>query len=338
MPWRVGRSAKCPASKPWAVTNKQTGRVMGCHATEEAAKRQLAALNAREPQASSHEGVGMEREWFTTPIEQKAVADDGPGEISGFASIYNNVDLQDDMMEPGAVTKSLAYWGRSSAKVPLLDWHGNTLGALIGSVQELKSTPIGLWFRATFSGDPAAQSARKKAQEGHLGGVSIGYLPIKQSFKSLGDRTVRVLHEIRLMEISLTPMPANPEAQLASVKSLDLATEVEGKTLNYDQFEDAMGKALAIPWGPARKAATQAILAAFQVPDLAAADPPDEQQPEEQDTDAPPEAAGDDDAKGVSPDEYADRIAARYATGDGSPESLDQFEAQIYTALGGTRE
>src|SRR5512132_1414632 len=108
MPWRVGRNAKCPASKPWAVTNKQTGRVMGCHATEEAAKRQLAALNANEPQASSHEVTGMEREWFTTPIEQKAVADDDPGEISGFASIYNNVDLQDDIMEPGAVTKSLA--------------------------------------------------------------------------------------------------------------------------------------------------------------------------------------------------------------------------------------
>jgi HK97 family phage prohead protease len=220
--------------------------------------------------------------------------------------------------------------------VPLLDWHGNTLGALIGSVQELKSTPIGLWFRATFSGDPAAQSARKKAQEGHLGGVSIGYLPIKQSFKSLGDRTVRVLHEIRLMEISLTPMPANPEAQVANVKAVGLIGAVEGANLNYDQFEDAMGKALAIPWAPARKAATAAILAAYPAPAPEPADPADGQQPPADDG-TPPEAAAPahDDAKGVSAEEYADRIVAAHALPDGSPDSLDQLEAQITAALGG---
>jgi HK97 family phage prohead protease len=279
----------------------------------------------------------MEREWFTTPIEQKAVADDGPGEISGFASIYNNVDLQDDIMEPGAVTKSLAYWGRSAAKVPLLDWHGSTLGALIGSVKELKSTPLGLWFRAGFSNDPAAQSARKKAQEGHLSGVSIGYLPIKQSFKQLGDRTVRVLHEIRLMEISLTPVPANPEAQVASVKAVGLIGAVDATSLTYDQFEEFMGKALAIPWGPARKAALAAILAAYPAPNSAPADPADGQQPPADDG-TPPEVAAPahDDAKGVSAEEYADRIAAAHATADGSPDSLDQLEAQI-AALGGNR-
>ena len=281
----------------------------------------------------------MEREWFTTPIEQKAVLGDDPGEISGFASIYNNVDLQDDVMEPGAVTKSLAYWGRSAAKVPLLDWHGSTLGALIGSVKELKSTPLGLWFRAGFSGDPAAQSARKKAQEGHLSGVSIGYLPIKQSFKQLGDRTVRVLHEIRLMEISLTPVPANPEAQVASVKSVAGIDVAAAGTLDFEQFADAMTKALAIPWPAARKAAATAILSAFQVPDLAqqqSADPADGQQPTDPGT--PEAAAGTrtDNAQGVSADEYADRIVAAHALPDGSSDSLDQFEAQIRTALEAT--
>jgi HK97 family phage prohead protease len=125
----------------------------------------------------------------------------------------------DDLLDPGSATKSIAYWARQTAKMPLLDWHGNSLGALIGSVVELKSTPIGLWFRAVFSNDPAAQSARRKVVEGVLSGVSIGYQPIKQSFKQFGDRTVRVLHEIRLMEISLTPMPANPAAQVTDVKS-----------------------------------------------------------------------------------------------------------------------
>jgi HK97 family phage prohead protease len=160
-------------------------------------------------------------EHLTRPAAKGITMVDGDtsGEIAGYCATYGTVDLQDDVLEPGAVTKSIEYWSRQSAKLPLLDWHGNSLGALIGSVQELKSTPVGLWFRASFSNDAAAQAARRKCVEGVLSGVSIGYLPIKQSYKQLGDRTVRVLHEIRLMEISLTPMPANPEAQVVDIKS-----------------------------------------------------------------------------------------------------------------------
>lgn len=51
MPYHVERGASCPASKPSAVVKSGDGEVMGCHPTETAADRQLAALYANEPKA-----------------------------------------------------------------------------------------------------------------------------------------------------------------------------------------------------------------------------------------------------------------------------------------------
>lgn len=48
MPWHVGTSSQCPASKPHAVIKDSDGSVVGCHATKEKANKQLAALNANE--------------------------------------------------------------------------------------------------------------------------------------------------------------------------------------------------------------------------------------------------------------------------------------------------
>lgn len=49
MPWKIVKGGGCGASKPWAVVKKSDGSTVGCHASEESAKAQLAALNANEP-------------------------------------------------------------------------------------------------------------------------------------------------------------------------------------------------------------------------------------------------------------------------------------------------
>lgn len=50
MPYQIRKSDECPESKPWAVIKESDGKVMGCHETEADARRQLAALNANEPE------------------------------------------------------------------------------------------------------------------------------------------------------------------------------------------------------------------------------------------------------------------------------------------------
>lgn len=68
MPWIVREDRdKCPASKPWAVLNQQTGDLRGCHPTKEHATQQQKALyasvpgsrpqRAREPEDATHEAL-----------------------------------------------------------------------------------------------------------------------------------------------------------------------------------------------------------------------------------------------------------------------------------------
>ncbi len=53
MPWHIGKSKQCPASKPYAVIKDGDGSVAGCHASKEKAKKQLGALYASEERSMS---------------------------------------------------------------------------------------------------------------------------------------------------------------------------------------------------------------------------------------------------------------------------------------------
>jgi HK97 family phage prohead protease len=168
-----------------------------------------------------------EREALYVPLLEVKAADDGSGELEGFAAVFGNVDLGGDLILPGAFKKTLADWRRAKGRIPLVDGHlSDSSKTLLGSVtraeERTAGDPKGLWFRASFASDPGSQTVRTKALEGHLNGVSIGWLPMPGgvSFKQGDDgEPVRILSEVRLFEISLTPVPMNPEARLTSVKA-----------------------------------------------------------------------------------------------------------------------
>ena len=137
-------------------------------------------------------------------------ADGTDGVISGRASVYGVVDAHNDVVMPGAFSKSLA---ESGNQVVLLNQH-NT------------SDPIGM---ATLADSPEAllitegvlemelQSAREayvRAKKRLLTGISIGYETVREEFKG----SVRQLTEIKLWEVSLVTFPANSFARVTSVK------------------------------------------------------------------------------------------------------------------------
>jgi hypothetical protein len=338
VPWKLVHNHPACRSGEWAVVNQQAeaeGRhsIEGCHGTRDEALAQQRALYAKEPQMSLRQ--------LTVSIEQKDISDAGSGEITGLAAVYGNVDLQDDMVEGDAAKKTVSDWSRAKQRVPLLDWHGDSISRIIGSVKEMKSVPQGVWFRAGFTSDEQGQRARQLAKDGHLTGVSIGYQPIRQSMKMIGDRMVRVLHEIRIHEISLTPVPANPQAQLASVKSVEVATI----GLDFDQFTIAARKAGELP-DIAYKAAMAVLLDHYQPqaaelteqaestaePATAAATTP----PGPAGTAPDAAHAGTSPSVPLTPREYVDSVLQRVEQADGSPASLDQLEARIRQSLGGT--
>lgn len=61
MPYDTVRSPKCPRSKPFALVARDSGKVMGCHATAARANGQRAAILANEKQLKVGEGRGHYR-------------------------------------------------------------------------------------------------------------------------------------------------------------------------------------------------------------------------------------------------------------------------------------
>jgi hypothetical protein len=51
MPWKVIKSTRCPDSKPYALVNSETGRLVACHPTAQSAREQQKALYARVPES-----------------------------------------------------------------------------------------------------------------------------------------------------------------------------------------------------------------------------------------------------------------------------------------------
>lgn len=164
-----------------------------------------------------------QREAIYAPLLEVKDAGDGSGELEGYAAIFDNVDLGGDVIVKGAFKKTLSDWRRAKGRIPLVDGHlKDSSSTLLGSVTRAEEREQGLWFRAKFASDAGSQVVRTKAIEGHLSGVSIGYLPMPGgvTFKAGDDgEPVRVLSELRLFEISLTPIPMNPLATISSVKA-----------------------------------------------------------------------------------------------------------------------
>lgn len=67
--------------------------------------------------------------------------------------------------------------------------------------------------------NPFAVMAEGMVREGILGMTSIGFIPKKDHALTVGEEVIKVFDEIDLLEISLVPVPANPEAQ-ALVRSM----------------------------------------------------------------------------------------------------------------------
>ena len=151
---------------------------------------------------------------FKFEIEEKDLKEDGSFE--GYASVFNNVDSYNDIILPGAFTKTL----RGDKQKPLFYLHDPNQPIGIG---ELSTDDHGLIVIGKFN--LAVINAVKKYEllkQGVLKGLSIGFSTIKHEFEKRKDVMIRLLKELKLYEISLLPKgyAANQLAFVTNVKSL----------------------------------------------------------------------------------------------------------------------
>lgn len=208
MPYEVTRSDRCPASRPWAVRKTTDGQVMGCHPSEQAARRQLAALYANEDATMSQ------------PVKFVKGRDDL---IEGLLAPYGGPeflagkDFDGEFFSP-RTDFALDWFG--DWQRPLLYQHGldgNLKTSVVGRIA-VKATDKGLWMQAQLDkAHEYAEEVAKLVQEKALGASSGSVSHLVERDQKSGE-----IKRWPLVEGSLTPIPANPLAQVGyPVKSAD---------------------------------------------------------------------------------------------------------------------
>jgi len=152
-----------------------------------------------------------EREVKFAPCDLKSVEADGT--FAGYASVFGEVDLGNDLVMPGAFRDSLA--ARGSQGVKLLFQHDPN--EPIGVWLDLHEDERGLYARGRLMPEVTrAREVLSLMRAGALDGLSIG-------FRTVQGRTdprtgVRRLDKIDLWEISVVTFPMLPEARVSAVK------------------------------------------------------------------------------------------------------------------------
>lgn len=138
---------------------------------------------------------------------------DGPpddtGHFTGYAAVFSNVDLGNDVIDPGAFTKTL----QETPSVTIL-WAHDT-DEPIGIAASMVEDKRGLKVEGQLALDvQRAREVHSLMKLGAVKGLSIGYNVVKRQFKG----QVRHLQELKLGEFSLCVFPMNPEANVDDVK------------------------------------------------------------------------------------------------------------------------
>jgi HK97 family phage prohead protease len=148
------------------------------------------------------------------------------GEFTAIAAAYT-LDRDGDEIIFGAFGNSIKKWRQSGKRIPLHWNHSGEASDIIGSVdpaklREVKGTGLEASGRLDLEESETAREAWRSMKDGRMS-LSFGYLVVLQSKRKDG---VNELHELDLFEISIVPVPANPDTRVLSMKSAeDLRSE-----------------------------------------------------------------------------------------------------------------
>lgn len=208
---------KCPRSKPYAVIKDADGSVAGCHETEEAAKRQLAALYA------SEEGKAMRQQDFKLErLETKADDGEANGAFTALVSVFGNVDHVGDRMMPGAFSKTLKRWRESGDPIPIIlshQWEDPM--AFVGKAdpRAVMETDEGLVVQGQLNtATEVGKQVYGLMKDRVLKSFSFGYT-VPPGGEELDDKGANNVSEVDLVEVGPCLKGANPDARLLGIKS-----------------------------------------------------------------------------------------------------------------------
>lgn len=152
-------------------------------------------------------------QYIQVPFEVKLLADVGDEffRFEGLASTFGNIDLVDDIVQPGAFKESIL------EKLPIILWQ-HDMQEPIGMPEEIRETDAGLFVRIRLpkSDDLVKGRVMPQMKVGSIRTMSIGFRT--KTFSIDQDTGIRELIKVDLKEISLVTFAANPLAVVTGFK------------------------------------------------------------------------------------------------------------------------
>jgi len=160
----------------------------------------------------------------TKQFEIKSVSD--TGEVTGYFSTYDvKADAYGDIIAPHAFDETIKARREIGKPFPLV-WNHNMDDPelIIGQVDNIEDDENGPLMTAHFYDTPKAQAARNLVKEGSVYQFSFAYgvdaaRKPNDDEKSADPNIRQVLEKLSLLEVTITPTPANPYAVVTDVKS-----------------------------------------------------------------------------------------------------------------------
>jgi Escherichia/Staphylococcus phage prohead protease len=139
------------------------------------------------------------------------------GEFEAVVSTYD-VDRQGDVVARGAFSKTLADWNAAGRMIPLHWDHSSEPEDIVGYVDpaSMEESKAGLTVQGKVDLETERGREAWRLLKANSVGFSFGYLATKTHDR---DDGVRVLDEIDIFEVTITPSPANNRTRVLGLKS-----------------------------------------------------------------------------------------------------------------------
>lgn len=118
-----------------------------------------------------------------------------------------------ETIAPGAFARTIRERG---SKVKLIVQHDHSGRLPVGRATSLREDSAGLVGEFRVSQTQAGDEVLTLVRDGALDGLSIGFMPIKDTWSA--DYSRRTLNEVRLDEVSVVSFPAYDLARIAAVR------------------------------------------------------------------------------------------------------------------------
>lgn len=165
------------------------------------------------------------------------------GTISVAVASDNSIDRDGEIVEPGGIDTG------NFEKNPVLLYAHDYRSDPIGKVLEITKDENRMLFKPKFA---VEESQRAKmyfdlVKGGYLNAFSIGFIPKEWQDRTNSDGSIsRVFTKTELLEISLVPVPANPNA-LVSVREYAAKMAGEDKEIAEAIVKDLEGETKTVP-------------------------------------------------------------------------------------------